>query len=44
MWCLRGPFWEEIAKTSTIALYLPADADWKDTWLAVYAIEPQFLR
>ncbi len=40
----EGPFWEEIAKTSTIALYLPADSDWKDTWLAVYAIEPAYLR
>jgi type VI secretion system protein ImpJ len=40
----EGPFWEEIAKTSTIALYLPTDTDWKDTWLAVYAIEPTYLR
>jgi type VI secretion system protein ImpJ len=40
----EGPFWEEIAKTSTIALYLPAEADWKDTWLAVYAIDPTYLR
>jgi type VI secretion system protein ImpJ len=40
----EGPFWEEIAKTSTMALYLPADADWKETWLAVYAIDPAYLR
>jgi type VI secretion system protein ImpJ len=40
----EGPFWEEITKTSTLALYLPADADWKETWLAVYAIDPTYLR
>jgi len=40
----EGPFWEQITKTSTIALYLPADTDWKDTWLAVYAIDPAYLR
>jgi predicted component of type VI protein secretion system len=40
----EGAFWEEISKTSTMALYLPADADWKDTWLAVYAIDPAYLR
>jgi type VI secretion system protein ImpJ len=40
----EGPFWEEVTKTSTIALYLPADADWKETWIAVYAIDPMYLR
>ena len=40
----EGPFWEEIAKTSTMALYLPAEADWKEILLAVYAIDPAYLR
>jgi type VI secretion system protein ImpJ len=40
----EGPFWEEIAKTSTIALYVPREADWKDTLLFVYAIDAQYLR
>jgi predicted component of type VI protein secretion system len=40
----EGPFWEEIAKSSTLALYLPSDADWKDAAIAVYAIDPMYLR
>jgi type VI secretion system protein ImpJ len=40
----HGPFWEEIAKTSTIALYIPIDADWRETLLNVYAISPEYLR
>ncbi len=39
----EGPFWEDIAKTSSIALYLPLDADWKGTSLALYAIDPHRL-
>jgi type VI secretion system protein ImpJ len=40
----EGPFWEEITKSFTLALYLPSDADWKDTAIAVYAIDPMYLR
>ena len=40
----EGPYWEEIAKSCTVALYVPAEADWKETWLAVYAIDPAYLR
>jgi type VI secretion system protein ImpJ len=40
----QGGYWEEIAKTSTLALYLPLDADWKETLLHVYAVSPEYLR
>jgi type VI secretion system protein ImpJ len=40
----EGAFWEEITKSLTVALYLPVDAEWKDTELAVYAIDPEYLR
>lgn len=40
----EGPFWEEIAKSSTMALYLPSDSDWKDASIAVYAVDPAQLR
>jgi type VI secretion system protein ImpJ len=40
----EGQFWEDIAKTSTMALYVPVDPDWKDALLRVYAISPDQLR
>ncbi len=40
----EGAFWEEIAKSGTLALYLPSDADWKDAWLGAYAVDPTYLR
>lgn len=40
----EGPFWEDIARTSTLALYLPVDADWTGTSLSLYAIDPAHLR
>lgn len=39
----EGTFWDEISQSSTLALYLPSDGDWKDASLSVYAIEPQRL-
>jgi type VI secretion system protein ImpJ len=40
----EGPFWEDIAKTSTVAFYVPVDADWAKALLRVYAISPENLR
>jgi type VI secretion system protein ImpJ len=40
----EGPFWEEIAKSSTLAVYVPNDGEWKDVWFSVYAIDPAYLR
>ena len=40
----EGPFWEEIAKTSTIALYVPAEPDWRDATVSVYVVDPAHLR
>jgi type VI secretion system protein ImpJ len=39
----EGTFWDEISQSSTLALYLPSDGDWKDASISVYAIEPQRL-
>jgi type VI secretion system protein ImpJ len=39
----EGTFWDEISQSSTVALYLPADGDWKDATVAVYAIDPKRL-
>jgi type VI secretion system protein ImpJ len=40
----EGPFWEEIARSGTLALYIPLDADWRDTLLYAYAVSPEYLR
>ncbi len=40
----EGPLWEEIAKSSTLAVYVPNDGEWKDVWLSVYALDPTYLR
>ena len=40
----EGSFWEDIAKTSSLALYLPVDADWSGTTLSLYAVNPAQLR
>jgi len=40
----EGSFWEEIAKTRTLALYLPNEPDWKDAAMNVYAVDPVHLR
>jgi type VI secretion system protein ImpJ len=39
----EGNFWDEVASSSTLALYLPSDGDWKDANLSVYAIEARRL-
>jgi type VI secretion system protein ImpJ len=36
----EGQYWESIARTSTVALYLPAVGEWAGTELALYAVEP----
>ena len=40
----EGPYWNEIVQTSTIALYLPVDADWNGARIALYAVDPAHLR
>lgn len=40
----EGAFWEEVAKSSTIALYMPNDDDWRDVWVNVYALDPSLAR
>jgi type VI secretion system protein ImpJ len=40
----RGAYWDEVSKTQTVALYLPNEADWTNTVLSVYAVDPQFLK
>lgn len=40
----EGQYWEEVAKTSTIALYLPSDGDWAGAEVALYAAAASALR
>ena len=40
----EGPYWDEIAKTSTIALYVPAEPDWRDAVVSIYVVDPTYLR
>jgi type VI secretion system protein ImpJ len=38
----EGAFWDDIATSKTLALYLPHDGEWKETWVSVYALDPSF--
>lgn len=40
----EGAFWEDIAKTATVALYLPADGEWAGAALSLYAVDPKHLK
>ncbi|HEX3595081.1 MAG TPA: type VI secretion system baseplate subunit TssK [Polyangiaceae bacterium] len=40
----RGPYWDDIVKTQSLALYLPNETDWTNTSMSVYAVDPQFLK
>lgn len=40
----EGQYWEDIAKSATVALYLPSDGDWAGAELALYAADAAALR
>jgi type VI secretion system protein ImpJ len=40
----EGSFWNEIVQTSSVAMYLPVDADWSGTSVSLYAVDPVHLR
>lgn len=40
----KGSYWDGIAKTRSICLYIPREAGWGDLLLSVYALDPQYLR
>jgi type VI secretion system protein ImpJ len=40
----EGQFWDEIAKSSTIAIYVPKEPDWNDATLNVFVVDPANLR
>ena len=40
----QGKFWEGIAKTRSVALHLPVDADWRGASISLYAVNPTKLR
>lgn len=40
----EGQYWEDIVKTSTVALYLPSDGDWAGAEVALYAADAAALR
>lgn len=39
----EGAHWDEIASSSSIALYLPSDGDWSGASVAIYAIDAKHL-
>jgi type VI secretion system protein ImpJ len=40
----EGSFWDDIAKSSTVALYLPADGEWTGANMSLYAVPAANLR
>jgi type VI secretion system protein ImpJ len=40
----EGQYWEDIAKSATVALYLPSDGDWAGAEVAMYAANAAALR
>jgi type VI secretion system protein ImpJ len=40
----EGTYWDEIAKSSTVALYLPVDGEWAGAGLSLYAVDPAHLK
>jgi predicted component of type VI protein secretion system len=40
----EGNYWEEIARSRTLALYAPPDGDWKDAVFQVYAVRSDLAR
>jgi type VI secretion system protein ImpJ len=39
----EGVYWEEVAKSRSLALYAPLDLEWKDIALQVYAVRPDLV-
>ncbi len=39
-----GPYWDDIATSGTLALYLPRDEQWEGSTLAVYAVPSEHAR
>lgn len=40
----EGAYWEDIARSSTVALYLPVDGEWAGATLTMYAVPPAHAR
>jgi type VI secretion system protein ImpJ len=40
----KGPYWDDIVKTSSLAFYLPKETEWANAALSVYAVDSQHLR
>lgn len=40
----EGPFWDDISRSSTVALYLPVDGEWAGATIALYAVPPTHAR
>ena len=40
----EGPFWDEIVKTATIALYIPNEPDWREAVVSIYVVDPANIR
>lgn len=40
----EGQYWEDVASSGTVALYLPSDGDWAGAEVALYAVDAAALR
>lgn len=40
----EGSYWDDVSKSATVALYLPADGDWAGAELSLYAVDAAHLR
>jgi type VI secretion system protein ImpJ len=40
----EGPYWEDVARSSTVALYLPKEGEWAGSTLNLYAVPPTHVR
>lgn len=40
----EGPYWDDIARSLTVALYLPKDGEWAGSTLSMYAVPPAHVR
>jgi len=40
----EGNYWDDVAKSATVALYLPSDGDWAGAEVALYAVDAARLR
>jgi len=40
----EGAYWDDVSRSSTVALYLPVDGEWAGATLSMYAVQPTHAR